>query len=53
MSFCWQNACQMHKMAVRLSAVAGIWISCYKSDDTDGDIFQISGYTSIHRNVKG
>jgi len=53
MSFCWQNACQMHKMAVWLSTVAGIWISCYKSEDTDRDIFQISGYTSVYRNVKG
>lgn len=52
MSFCWQNACQMHKMAVRLSAVAGIWVSCYMYGDTDRDIFQISGYSSIHRNVK-
>jgi hypothetical protein len=43
----------LHKMAVRLSTVAGIWISCYKSDDTDTDIFQISGCTSIVRNVKG
>jgi hypothetical protein len=43
----------MHKMAVGLSAVAGVWISCYMFDDTDRDIFQISGYTSIYRNVKG
>jgi len=53
MSFCWQNACQMHKMAVRLGAVAGMWVASYKSDDTDRDIFQISGYTSIYLNVKG
>jgi hypothetical protein len=47
MSSCWQNACQMHKMAVRFYTVAGIRISPYKSNDRDGDSFQISGYRSV------